>query len=128
VLPFALEYPLELGDHVGILTLEELCSLRDDGHAASEAPIRLGELDADESTTEDDEMLGQPVDLEELDVREWSDIRQAGDRRHRGMRPHIEKHPLARHRTSAAVVQIHPERLPPDEARRPMISSAPLAR
>src|SRR5262249_8610217 len=84
--PFAAEDPLKLRRDVRILALDELLSVRDDGHAAPEAAVRLGELEADIAAAEDDEMLGQPIDLEQLDVRERSGIRQAGDRWNRGMR------------------------------------------
>src|SRR5262249_8329184 len=39
--------------------LDELLSVRDDGHAAPETAVRLGELEADIVAAEDDEMLGQ---------------------------------------------------------------------
>src|SRR5439155_9149273 len=97
---------------------EKVFSVVDDGHAASEAAVGLGEFEANVSAAEDDEMLGQPVELEQLDVRERSGIRQAGNRWNRGVRPHVEEQSLPFHRSCATLVQTHLKRLRPDEARR----------
>src|SRR5207253_2092443 len=116
--PFAAEDPPQLGRHVRILAAEKVFSVVDDGHTASEAAVGLGEFEADVSAAEDDEMLGQPVELEQLDVRERSGIRQAGNRWNRGMRPQVEEHALPCERSSTAIVQTHLDRLRPEEARR----------
>src|SRR4029453_2131371 len=85
---------------------------------ASEAAVRLGEFEADIPAAEDDEMLGQPVELEQLDVRERSGIRQAGNRWNRGMRPEVEEHALPFQHSCATLVQTHLQRLRSDESRR----------
>ena len=63
----------------------------DDGHAAAEASVRLGEFEADVPAAEDDEVSGQSIEFEQLDVRERSGIRQAGDRWNRGAGAQIEE-------------------------------------
>ncbi len=51
----------------------------DNGDAAAEAAVGLGEFEADIAAAEDDQVRGQSVEFEQLDVRERSGIRQAGD-------------------------------------------------
>ena len=80
----------------------------DDGHAAAEAAVRLGELEADIPAAEDDEVLGQPVEFEQLDVRQRPGIRQAGDRRDRGVGSQVEEDSVACQHARAAVVAAAP--------------------
>src|SRR5208282_3795432 len=74
---------------VRILAAEELRSVLDDGHAAPEAAVRLGEFEANIPAAEDDEVVGHPVEFEHLDVRERPGIRQAGDRWNLGVGPQV---------------------------------------
>ena len=53
--------------------------LFDDGDFAAEAAIHLSELDADVAAADDDEMLGQEVDLEHGGVVEVLDLVDAGE-------------------------------------------------
>ena len=54
----------------------------DDGDAAAEAPVHLCELEADVAAADDDQMLGQEIDVHHAAVRQIVDIAEAGDRRH----------------------------------------------
>src|SRR5262249_60321448 len=91
---FAAKDPLDLDSDVRVLVVENLLTLRDDGDTASEAAVRLRELEADVSTAEHDEVLGQAIELEQLDVGERPGIREPGDGWHHGMRPDVEEHPV----------------------------------
>src|SRR5258708_5538430 len=53
---------------VRILAAEELRPVLDDGDAAPEATVRLGEFEADVPAAEDDEALGQAVEFEQFNV------------------------------------------------------------
>jgi hypothetical protein len=87
----------------------------DQGHAAAEAAVRLGEFEADIPAAEDDKVLGHPLQFEALDVRERPGLGQAGDGWNRGVGPQIEGNPVAGQNTGAAVVQPYLERFLGDE-------------
>src|SRR6266446_1713148 len=91
-----------VGD-VGILATGQPRPLLDDRDAASEAPVRLRQLEADIAAAEHDQVGRHAVELERLDMREWRGGSQVRDRRDRGMSAHVEEQPV------------------------PMTSSAPLA-
>ena len=80
----------------GILATGELRPVLDDRHAAAEAAVRLRQFEADIAAAEHDEVRGQAVELERLDMRERLGSGQAGNRRDRGVRAHIEEHAIAR--------------------------------
>ncbi len=108
--------PQRVGD-VGILAGEELRAVLDDGDAAAEAPVGLRELEADVAAAEDDQVLGQAVELEQLDVRQ----RRRGEARESagssGRVPRLRKTRSPLSSARAAVVQRHFDRLRRDEAR-----------
>src|SRR5262249_37085094 len=89
--PFGAEDAADFFGNVRVLAGEKLRPVLDHGDAAAEAPVRLGELEADVAATEDDEVLGQPVEFEQFDVRHRAGIRQAGNRRDRGVGPQVEE-------------------------------------
>src|SRR5262249_3978611 len=72
---FSSENAPDLVGDVGILALQQLRSMGDDGHATPEAPVSLGELQTDIPAAENDEVLGHTVELEELDIRQRPGIR-----------------------------------------------------
>ena len=87
----------------------------DHGDPAAEASVRLGEFEADVAAAEDDEVLGQPVEFQQLDVRHRTRLRQARNRWDRAVGAHVEDHAVACQQTSPAVVQTHFEGLRRDE-------------
>src|SRR5262249_27279265 len=89
---------------VRVLPAQELRPALDDGDAAAEATVRLGEFEAHVAATEDDEVLGQAVDLQKLDVRERPGFYQAGHRRDRGVRADVEENPRAFQHARSAVI------------------------
>src|SRR5262249_56313350 len=100
---------------VPVLVAEELRPVLDNAHAAAEAAIRLGEFEAHVSATEDDEMRGQPVDFEQLDVRHGDGLGQTGDRWDRGVGSDVQEDPLAHQRARSALPQADLQRSLADE-------------
>src|SRR5262249_45579067 len=113
--PFGTEDAADFFGNVRVLAGEELWPVLDHGDAAAEAPVRLGEFEADVAAAEDDEVLGQPGELQQLDVRHGTGPRQAGNRWDRAMGPQVEEDAVACQHAGAAVVQTHFERLRRDE-------------
>ncbi len=64
-------------------------------------------------------MRRDAVELERLDVRERTGPRQVGDLRDRGMRSHVEEHPISRQHSRTTIIQEHLKRLRSHEATRP---------
>src|SRR5262245_16422255 len=107
---FASENPLHLTRDVGILPGHELGAVLDDRHLAAEATVGLGHFETDIATPEDDQVCGQIIELQSLDMRERSGLLEA---RHRGncrMRSNVEEHLVARKDACPAVIQAHLER------------------
>jgi hypothetical protein len=76
----------------------------DDGDAAPEALVRLRELEAYIAAPEHDEMHGEAVKLQHIDVRQGLGGDQARDVRNGGVRAHVEEHAIACQPSGAAVV------------------------
>jgi hypothetical protein len=87
----------------------------DNGDAAPEASVRLCELEAHIAAPEDDEVRGEPVEFQYLDMRERLGGDQARKIGNGGVPPHIEEHALACQHACAAVVQFHLEGFGRDE-------------
>ena len=64
---------------IRVLTTGELRTVLDDGDAAPEATVRLRELEADIAAPEHDQVRGQPIELQRLDMREGLGSSQARD-------------------------------------------------
>jgi hypothetical protein len=124
---FGGEKPSDVFRDVRVLPNEELESVRNDGRATSEAPVRLREFETYIPAAENDEMLRQSVELEQLDVRHRAGIHESDDRWNRRVGPEVQEDTVADHHARAAVVQVHLEGLRPTKHLAPMISSAPLA-
>jgi len=77
----------------------------EDGDFASETAVRLCELETNVATTDDDEMFGEAVQLEEFDIGEGLGFAQAGDGRDGGVRAQVEEDALADDRARASVVE-----------------------
>ena len=92
---------------VGIFSAGELWSCLDDRHAAAEAAIGLCEFEADIAAANDDQMAGQSVELERLDIGERRSRGEAGNIRDCGMRPEIESDAITGQHARTAVVQIY---------------------
>jgi hypothetical protein len=115
---FVAKYFQNLGGNVGIFAAGKLRSGLDDRHLAAEAAIGLRQLQADIAAAEDDQMAGQSVELERLDIGERCRTGEAWDVGDRRVRPEIEHHAVAGQQPPAAVVQAHFDGLRPDEPAR----------
>src|SRR5712692_126186 len=93
--PVLTEDGLDRVGDVGILGREEVWPLLHDGHPASKPAKCLAELHADESAAEDQEMVGQRVQLERRLAGERPGIEQARDGGHPRFRPEIDEQLLA---------------------------------
>src|SRR3546814_17604542 len=82
----------------------------DDGDPTAEAPVSLGEFEADIPAAQNDQMVGNPVKFERLDIGERSGRREAGNRGHVRMRDKVEKQFLSGQSSCPAVVQRHLDR------------------
>jgi hypothetical protein len=108
---FITENPLHLIRDVRILTAaHEPGPVLDDRHAAAEAAVSLGELEADIAATEHDQMCRHIVELESFDMGERPRRFQAGNIRNGGVRSDVEENLLAREHARPAVVEAHLER------------------
>ena len=102
--PFGPEHLEDRVGDVGVLTAGELRAALDDGDVAPEATVRLRELKAHIAAPEHDEVRGEAVELQHLDVRERLGGGQARDLGNGGVRADIQKHAIARQPSGAAVV------------------------
>ena len=75
---FVFENFFDGGGDVFVLVGDEVRLHFDDGDLAAEAAVHLAELDADVAAADDDEMLGNEVDLEHGGVGEVIDLVDAG--------------------------------------------------
>src|SRR3546814_2570916 len=82
----------------------------------AEAPVSLGEFEADIPAAQNDQMVGNPVKFERLDIGERSGRREAGNRGHVRMRAQVEKQFLSGQSSCPAVVQRHLDRFRLDDA------------
>src|SRR3546814_15468578 len=82
----------------------------DDGDPTAEAPVSLGEFEADIPAAQNDQMVGNPVKFERLDIGERSGRREAGNRGHVRMRAQVENQFLSGQSSCPAVVQRHLDR------------------
>ena len=67
---FVAQHLQERRGNIGVLPRGELWSRFKDGDAAAEAPIGLREFQADIAAAEYNEVVGQAVKLEQLDIGE----------------------------------------------------------
>src|SRR5207253_14650 len=74
---------------VGVLLGKKLRPVLDHRHAAAETAVSLCELEADVAAAEHDQVRGQTVELERLDVCEWLGVREAGRWRDRRTRAQV---------------------------------------
>src|SRR5262245_53562326 len=81
--------------YVRIFPLAESRTVLDDRHAAAEAPHRLGEFQADVAAAEDDEVAGQPFQVQGLDMRHRRGGGQPGHVRNAGAGADVDKNTLA---------------------------------
>src|SRR5207247_1775115 len=99
-----------IGD-VGILATGQPGPLLDDRDAASEAPVRLRQLEADIPAAEHDQGGRHAVELERLDMREWRGGSQVRNRRDRGMSSYVEERTVSRQHSRSTVGQTDFQRL-----------------
>ena len=67
------------GGNVGVFFLKQPRTMLDDRDAAAEASHRLGELQADVTSSENDEVLRQALQVQGLDVRHWPGVGEPGN-------------------------------------------------
>jgi hypothetical protein len=99
------------GRDVWVLATGDLWTAFDDGHPAAKAAIGLRQLQPDISAAEHDEVLGQPIEFQHLDIskrRRRVEPRNIGDRR---VRPDIDHHIIPGEHTAAAIVEADRDRL-----------------
>ena len=73
---FALQDLLHLGRDLAVLAGDQAVAVLEHGHARAEAPVHLGELEADVAAADDQQVLGQEVDRHHRGVVEH---RHVGD-------------------------------------------------
>jgi hypothetical protein len=95
--------------------------------SVAEAAERLRQLETDIAAANDDEVFGQPAELQGLDIRKRSSRAQPGDIRDRRVRAEIEEQTVRRQRAlRAAIIQRTDSVFGPVRRAVPMMSSAPL--
>ena len=77
--------------HLLVLARDQPRAHLDDGDAGAEAPVHLGELQADVAAADHHQVLGQGVKLEHGAVREMVDLAQAGQVRHMCPRADVDE-------------------------------------
>jgi len=78
---FSGQYTQDFGRNVRVLLGEQLRTVLNDRHAAAKTAISLCKFQADITTADHDEMFGEPIEFQSLDVRQRHALRQAGYRR-----------------------------------------------
>src|SRR5580700_7911039 len=100
------EQILERGADVRILMAGELRTMFDHGHIRAEPTKRLREFEADVAAAEHNQMSGQALKLQYLDMRHWRSFSQARHFRDRGARSEVEKHPVSLDSPRGAVAEL----------------------
>ena len=104
---FVLHQFQERVGHVRVFPFEKLRAALNDRHAAAEAAHRLGELQADVAAAEDDEMIGQALEIQGFDMRHRPGGGEAGHVGNAGARADVQEDALAAQQARAAGVQRH---------------------
>lgn len=79
----------------------------DEGDATAEAPISLGEFEADITASKHDQMVWQPVQFERFDMGERCGLRQTRNRWNAGMRAKVEEQLFSSEPPRPAIIQRH---------------------
>src|SRR2546427_1891352 len=102
---FVLAKPLESLGNVRILTTGEPRIAFHDRHAASQAAQRLRELKADISAAENQQMLGNHVEFQRLDMCQRKGLSKAGRGVDRRARSSVQKDAISAQDPSASIEQ-----------------------
>ena len=94
--PFGGEEAGDLGGDVLVLPSGDVRPALEDRHGAAEAAEHLAELEGDVAAADDDEVLGQRVEVEDAIVVEPGHVTESRDRGLCGPRAHVEED-LGRH-------------------------------
>jgi hypothetical protein len=113
---FVAQHLQDSGRDVGIFPAGELWSRLQDAYAAAEAAIGLCQLQTDIAAAKHDQVVGQSIELERLDIGERPCRHEARNIRDRRMRP--ENHAVAGQHARTAVVQTYPDGLRRNEPSR----------
>ncbi len=91
--------------HVWILFFEQLFPMLNDRDPAAEASHRLSKLQTDIATANNDEMFGQPFEIERFDMRQRRGGGKSGHLRYGGARANIKEDTLTAQAACPAGVQ-----------------------
>src|SRR5882724_9690356 len=100
------EQVLKRGTDVRILAAGELRTMFDHGHIRAEPTKRLREFKADVPAAEHNQMPGQSIKLQRLDMRHRRSLRQAGHLRNCCARTEVEKDAVSLDGSLAAIAQL----------------------
>ena len=93
------------GRNVGVFASGQLRSGFQDRHATAEAAIGLRQLQADIAAADHDQVAGQPIELQCLDIGERRCRCETRNLGYHRMGPEVENHALARQDPCAAVIE-----------------------
>src|SRR5216683_967771 len=111
------EQILERGADIRILAAGELRTMFDHGHIRAEPTKRLREFKADVPAAEHNQMPGQAIELQRLDMRHWRSLSKAGHLRNCGARIEVEKDAVSLDGSRTAIAQLDFHRATSDESR-----------
>src|SRR5262249_6759219 len=104
------EDSLHLICDVGVLSAHQLGPRLDDGYTAAEAPVGLRHFEADIAAPEDDQVCGQVIELERLNMGERLAGLETGNGRDCCVRSKVEKNPIAAQKTPPVIIKLHLKR------------------
>ena len=93
--------------NIRVFAFEELRRTLDDRNTSAESAHGLGEFQADITSTEDDEVLGQTFQVQSFDMRHRCGKSESGHVGNAGPGADIDEDALAAHESCAAGVQRH---------------------
>ena len=99
----------------------------DDRHPATETTVRLCEFEAHIASAHHNEVFGQPIELEGLNILQRPALCQARHRRNRRVGAEIQEDSLPDRRSRPAAIEAHDKGFRTRKFASPMMSSAPVA-
>src|SRR6266404_991884 len=111
------EQVLERRRDIGIFPTRQLRAVFYHGHIRAEPTKRLREFESDVPAAEHNQMPGQAIKLQRLDMRHWRSLGQGGHFGDCGARTEVEKHAVSLDCSCAAIAQLDFHRATSDESR-----------
>src|SRR5579864_4799575 len=111
------EQVLERCGDIGIFPTRQLRALFNHGDLGPESPKRLREFEPDVAAAENDQMPGQAIKLQRLDMRHRRSLGQAGHLRNCCARTEVEKDAVSLDGSRATVAKLDFHRARSDESR-----------